>query len=96
MEPDGRKMIHEACRQMERFLLGKNDKYNNSIFDPVRILTPKDASPELLVKARIDDKISRLVHGNDHEDAVLDLAGYLICLLAIRGFGRGEHDEGGR
>ena len=95
---DTRKKIRDACRQMERFLLAKNEKYNNSIFEPVRIFTPKDASPEILIKARIDDKISRIVHGApDNEDATLDLAGYLILLLALRGFGlEPNDDEGGR
>lgn len=95
---DSRKKIHDACRQMERFLLAKNEKYNSSIFEPVRIFTPKDASPEILIQARLDDKISRLVRGTvDNEDTILDLAGYLVLLLALRGFGQShDDDEGGR
>ena len=38
-----------------------------------------------LIRVRIDDKLSRLVRGNDNiesdEDIVLDLIGYLVLLL---------------
>ena len=84
---EARQRIHNACRGLEKFLLQKNDRYRNSIYNPVRLLA-KDAPVDLLIRARIDDKISRLVHGSgDDEDVLLDLTGYLILLLGLRDFG---------
>ena len=63
----------------------KNAAYGNSALDPIRCFSKTDAAEQLRV--RIDDKLSRLMRGNDAgEDTVLDLIGYLVLLrIAERG-----------
>lgn len=75
-------LIAEVCDGVKRLLLDKNIQYGDSAIDPIRIFS--SASPEEQIKVRIDDKISRLVRGNDllesDGDIVNDLIGYFILL----------------
>lgn len=74
--------ITEVCREMEEFLLSKNQSYGNSVADPVRIF--HKGSPMDAINARIDDKLSRLARGcTSQEDTELDLIGYLILKRAM-------------
>lgn len=92
---ESQEMIVRACRGLENFLLSKNEKYHNSIYKPLRLLA-RDAEVDLLIRARIDDKISRIAYGQPgDEDVILDLTGYLVLLLAFRGFGASEDDSDG-
>lgn len=72
--------IEEVCDEIKEFLIAKNEQYGNSALDPVRIFS--QASPEEQLRVRIDDKISRLVRGNDSieadSDIVDDLIGYFV------------------
>lgn len=72
--------IRAVCDEIREFLVRKNEQYGNSAIDPVRIFSK--ASTEEQLKVRIDDKISRLVRGNDSiesdDDIVDDLIGYFI------------------
>jgi hypothetical protein len=66
-------------------LAEKNEKYGNSALDPVRIFSRASSEEGLLV--RIDDKLSRIARcppGQEDEDVLLDLIGYLTLLLAAR------------
>ena len=53
------------------------------MFNPVRVFSKVEKDEQL--KVRIDDKLSRLMRGNDSmeadEDIVKDLIGYLALLL---------------
>lgn len=76
--------FHEALDielEAQRVLLtGKNIKYGNSVFDPIRIFA-KNASVIDLINNRIDDKLSRIARGgefDDGENPEEDLIGYLI------------------
>jgi hypothetical protein len=64
-------------------LLAKNTQYGDSALNPVRIFSKSDATEQ--IKVRIDDKINRLILGDDtlekDEDVIMDLAGYFILLL---------------
>jgi len=75
--------IVETMIDIEKFLLLKNKQYGDSALQPVRIFSKADKSEQL--KVRIDDKLNRLVQGNDSiesdEDVVKDLIGYLVLLL---------------
>jgi len=58
-------------------------KYGDSAMSPIRIFSDADATAQLLV--RIDDKLSRIKNrgyglGDDGEDTLVDLIGYLILL----------------
>lgn len=76
--------IHRALSRIEALLLEKNALYGDSALDPVRIFSRADPVEQLRV--RLDDKLSRIVRGGrvDDEDVLLDLAGYLVLLIAAR------------
>jgi len=74
-------LIVEVCDDVKEMLLDKNSRYGNSAMDPVRILS--DADPIAQLEVRADDKLSRILRGakgEDREDAIKDLTGYLILL----------------
>ena len=74
--------IRETCERLCAFLLEKNAAYGNSAFEPVGVFCKADA--ETLIRARLDDKISRLQRGQAAgEDAELDALGYLLLLRAL-------------
>ena len=72
-----RDLITCVCLDLRTMLIEKNKSYGNSALDPVRIFSKADPIEQLNV--RIDDKLSRLVRGQDAgEDVELDLLGYLV------------------
>lgn len=77
---DTQQDIAVVCDEIKDFLIAKNKQYGNSAIDPVRIFSKANAEEQLRV--RIDDKISRLVRGNDSiesdSDIVDDLIGYFV------------------
>ena len=76
-------LIARECSSLRELLIAKNEAYGNAALDPVRIFSKAD--PEEQLRVRIDDKLSRLVRGQDAgEDVVLDLLGYLILLRIAR------------
>ena len=74
--------IKIAIKDIENLLLTKNEKYGDSVFTPIRIFSKVDQNEQ--IRVRIDDKLNRLVHGNDSIeqdiDIVQDLIGYLVLL----------------
>jgi len=80
------KMIAEVCDEMKTMLLQKNNQYGDSVLNPSRFFS--DADQEEQIKVRIDDKLNRLVQGNDSleadDDIIMDLIGYLTLLLVSR------------
>lgn len=74
--------IIDECNALAARLLAKNEAYGNSALDPIRIFSRADAVEQL--KVRIDDKLSRLMRGQNTgavpEDTIADLLGYLILL----------------
>lgn len=75
--------IAHKCDEIKSLLQTKNAQYGDSAMNPVRVFSKSDASEQL--KVRIDDKLSRLVRGDDSlesdEEIVKDLIGYLVLLL---------------
>lgn len=66
-------------------LLRKNERYGNSVGDPVSVFS-KDLDKRERMRVRMDDKISRIMRGGsfgDKEDPRVDLAGYLILDLIM-------------
>lgn len=59
-------------------LLEKNRKYGDSALSPVRIFSKSDNLEQ--IRVRLDDKLSRLRNqqGDEDEDVITDLIGYLI------------------
>lgn len=80
---DSQKRIEEIMEEMKMMLLAKNEQYGDSALSPNRIFSK--ASTDEQIKVRIDDKLNRLMLGNDSmesdEDVIKDLIGYLILLL---------------
>ena len=69
--------------EIKTMLLAKNVQYGDSALQPVRVFSTADTNEQ--IKVRIDDKINRIVQGNDSiesdEDVIQDLIGYLVLLL---------------
>jgi hypothetical protein len=72
-----------VCKDLCKYLQGKNKAYGNSALDPVRIFCKADPSEQLRV--RMDDKMSRLIRGQAAgEDVERDLLGYLVLVYVHR------------
>jgi hypothetical protein len=80
-----RTRIAETCDSIRDMLLAKNESYGNSALEPLRIFSKADNVEQL--RARIDDKLSRLMRGHDYrsDDTLRDLIGYLILLEIAEG-----------
>ena len=80
------KLISEVFNEMKELVLSKNRQYCDSVLDPKRYFS--SAPTDEQIKVRIDDKINRLVLGNDSlesdDDIIKDLIGYLTLLLVYR------------
>jgi len=80
---ESQKRIKLVGDEIVNFLLEKNMQYGDSALEPNRIFS--QANTDEQIKVRIDDKINRLIKGNDNlekdEDILKDLVGYLILLL---------------
>ena len=77
-------LIAEECDLLKAMLLAKNTAYGNSAANPVRVFA-KGIDDEAGIMVRMDDKLSRIARGSDAgEDPMLDLAGYIVLLRAIR------------
>lgn len=74
------KKVKEVCDGVANLLIEKNKSYGNSALDPIHCFYKGTATDA--IKVRLDDKLSRLMRGNefDTEDTVLDLIGYLVLL----------------
>ena len=78
--------IASMCEEMKDMLLQKNKQYGDSVLNPTRFFSHADQEEQ--IKVRIDDKLNRLVQGNDSlesdDDIIKDLIGYLTLLLVYR------------
>jgi hypothetical protein len=89
--PQSQYLIRQECDDIKALLLEKNRRYGDSALSPVRVFSKSDTIEQ--IKVRIDDKLSRIISGQDDdtEDAVVDLIGYLILLrIAIQQDKAGE------
>lgn len=77
--------------EVKEIVIGKNRRYGNSVLAPLRVFSK--CSPIEGILVRIDDKLSRLMSGqqDEDEDVVLDLIGYLVLLRIAR---RRQRSEG--
>lgn len=71
--------VHEVLTHVADMLVAKNKSYGNSALEPLRCFSKASSKEAILV--RIDDKLSRIMRGQDiGEDTVMDLIGYLVLL----------------
>tara|TARA_R110002020_G_scaffold17765_3_gene62017 strand:+ start:953 stop:1216 length:264 start_codon:yes stop_codon:yes gene_type:complete len=80
---DWRLTIKQVCNEMADFLIRKNESYGNSVFEPIGIFS--DGNPLNNLNVRIDDKLNRLMQGNEYvgDDNIKDLCGYLILYMVL-------------
>ena len=75
--------IRKTMKEVLDLLIAKNKQYGDSALNPTGIFAK--GSAEDLIRIRIDDKLNRLLQGDDSierdEDVILDLIGYLVLLL---------------
>ncbi|QDP57042.1 MAG: hypothetical protein GOVbin1782_49 [Prokaryotic dsDNA virus sp.] len=80
---DTQKKIKDTIKMIEKLLLSKNKQYGDSAMNPLGIFA--NGSAEELIRVRIDDKLNRLLQGDESiesdTDVILDLIGYLVLLL---------------
>tara|TARA_R100000742_G_C4237904_1_gene58165 strand:- start:208 stop:591 length:384 start_codon:yes stop_codon:yes gene_type:complete len=80
------KLIASVFDEMKSLVLQKNNQYGDSVLDPKRYFSTAPTDEQ--IKVRIDDKLNRLVLGNDSletdDDIIKDLIGYLTLLLVYR------------
>lgn len=76
------KIINE-CDFIKEMLIEKNKAYGDSAAKPINIFSKASAEEQL--KTRLDDKLKRLINGNEYpgDDTVLDLIGYMILLRIV-------------
>ena len=77
------KRIREIIEEVQELLIAKNRQYGNSALKPIGVFANGNAAD--LIKIRIDDKLNRLIQGDEtieaDEDIVKDLIGYFVLLL---------------
>ena len=88
--PTTAERIAAKCDELKAMLLEKNRKYGDSALNPCRVFSRANSVEQILV--RIDDKLSRIQNrqNDDDEDAVMDLAGYLILLMIAKEIFKGK------
>lgn len=83
-EKEFEQKVRSVCNEIADMLVEKNKSYGNSALEPIHCFY-KGTSAES-IKVRIDDKLSRIMRGNEYgtDDTVKDLIGYLILLRVIK------------
>jgi hypothetical protein len=79
------KDIRKLSKHITDMLIKKNKAYGESGQNPINIFSKLDSQEA--IKARIDDKLSRIKKGGitpDTEDTLFDLVGYLLLLIYVR------------
>lgn len=73
-----KKDLDKVLLEVRTMLVEKNRKYGDSVLTPKRVFSRASLTEQ--VRVRMDDKVSRLMsaQGDDEEDAMKDLLGYLI------------------
>jgi len=78
------RLIAQVCEGVKNILLEKNRKYGDSAVNPKRIFSKAD--PIEQINVRLDDKMSRIMSGqqDEDEDVELDIIGYLVLKRVAR------------
>lgn len=74
--------VETITGNLAKMLIDKNRSYGGAALDPVRVFSK--ASPVEQIRARIDDKLSRIFRGDDtyeEDNDIVDLMGYLVLLV---------------
>lgn len=89
-------LISDECDELKAVLLTKNARYGNSALEPLRVFSKASAVEQILV--RLDDKLSRIARGTgeDDEDVIQDLLGYLVLYRVAQRMIVGECRSGSK
>jgi len=79
--------IKSATDALFELLRKRTEQWGDAALDPPCILSSADREERLRVLA--DTKLCRLSRGTGTEDDLVDLVGYLILLLVVRGYPSG-------
>ena len=80
-----RSKIKSKCKKVQDLLLQKNARYGDAALEPLNVFFQGNSVAS--IKARIDDKLKRIMNSgpiDDTEDTLLDLTGYLILLMIAK------------
>ena len=86
--------ITKACDNIKALLIEKNEKYGDSALTPLGIFSKLNSAEA--IKARIDDKLSRIANvglNDATEDTLDDLIGYLLLLKIANGEHNGANSH---
>jgi hypothetical protein len=76
--------IRAATDALFELLRTRTEQWGDAALQPLPLLSSADREERLRVLA--DTKLCRVSRGTGSEDDLIDLAGYLILLLVVRGY----------
>lgn len=78
MSEETQELIRQVCNNLADWLCAKNESYGDSAVNPRRIRSTASAIEQ--IRVRQDDKLNRLLKGNNSnsEDDLKDLVGYWV------------------
>lgn len=71
--------IERVYDNLKALQLIKNQRYGDSALHPIKIFSESTSNEQL--KARLDDKLSRIANGGYFKNDLADIVGYLVLLL---------------
>lgn len=71
--------IETVYNNLKALQLIKNKNYGDSALHPIKIFSKASSNEQL--KARLDDKLSRIANGGYFKNDIVDIVGYLVLLL---------------
>ncbi len=76
--------IRKYCAELADFLVEKDKSYGSAITEPLNIFA-EDMSPIDIVNVRLDDKVKRIMYGNEYpnDDTPKDFIGYYLFKLIM-------------
>lgn len=77
------KTYEDILNEHEALVMYKNQQYGDIIQNPKCYFINPDET-ETIVRGLINNKINRILHQTDNEDAYCDLLGYMIHLTLLR------------
>jgi hypothetical protein len=71
--------IYDVINLQELLMVEKDRQYGNAVLNP-KLFTIKEDEIGTVIRGLINNKLNRLIHQTDNEDAIADLLGYMIFL----------------
>lgn len=81
-KPTFKSLLTEVLDEYRDFLLEKDTQYGSFYLNPLNALKT-NLTPQQRIKARLEEKLSRLMNGTDDENTLEDILGLLIHLRVV-------------